>query len=215
MRSNAPPADGVRVAVFAKAPIPGDVKTRLAPLLGPDGAAGLQAGLVRHALATAVLADLGPVELWCAPDETHEFFIRCATEFGATLRRQAGRDLGERMQRAFADAHSAGDRLLLIGCDCPALTAPHLAAGAAALETHDAVFTPAEDGGYVLVGLSRAVARLFDGIEWGGAGVMGATRERLRAAHARWHELPALWDVDRPADYARLQREGLLQEVLS
>ncbi|HET9653072.1 MAG TPA: TIGR04282 family arsenosugar biosynthesis glycosyltransferase [Usitatibacter sp.] len=205
----------MRVAVFAKAPVAGHVKTRLVPLLGADGAAGLHAGLVRHALATASLAKLGPIELWCAPDETHDFFARCAREFHAELRRQEGADLGERMRRAFEAARSRGERLLLIGCDCPVLTARHLAAAAAALDSHDAVFAPAEDGGYVLVGLSRDVPGIFDGIEWGSASVMAATRERLRAADARWHELAVLWDVDRPADYARLQREGLLQEVLS
>ena len=93
MTSSAPRPEAVRIAVFAKAPVPGAVKTRLS-LLGPEGAAGLHAGLVRHALSTAVQARLGEVELWCAPDETHPFFARCASEFGATLRRQEGADLG-------------------------------------------------------------------------------------------------------------------------
>src|SRR4051812_5010157 len=72
-----PPSE-IRVAVFAKAPIPGEVKTRLHGILGPEGAAALQAGLVRHALSTALAAGIGPVELHCAPDEHHDFFIRCA-----------------------------------------------------------------------------------------------------------------------------------------
>ncbi|HEY4999419.1 MAG TPA: hypothetical protein VII36_09755, partial [Usitatibacter sp.] len=63
----------MRVAVFAKAPVPGAVKTRLAAILGLDGAAGLHCGLVRHALSVARLSRVGPVELWCAPDETHPF----------------------------------------------------------------------------------------------------------------------------------------------
>lgn len=215
MKSSAPPAEAVRLAIFAKAPVAGEVKTRLAALLGPDGAAGLHAGLVRRALATASLSNLGPLELWCAPDETHDFFARCAQEFHAGLRRQQGKDLGARMRRAFDEAHARGERLVLIGSDCPVLTASHLAAAAAALDASDAAFAPAEDGGYVLVALRAPIAGLFDGIEWGSASVMAATRERLRAANASWHELPTLWDVDRPADYARLQREGLLQEVLS
>lgn len=215
MGSSGPPADGVRIAVFAKAPVPGHVKTRLTALLGADGAAGLHAGLVRHALATASMSNLGPLELWCAPDETHDFFARCAREFHAQLHRQEGTDLGARMRRAFEAAWSRHEKLILVGCDCPALTAQHLAAAGAALEANDAVFAPAEDGGYVLVALSHDIPGLFEGIEWGSASVMAATRERLRAAGARWHELPVLWDVDRPADYARLQQEGLLEEVLS
>ena len=208
--------DGTRpeaaVAVFARAPVPGEVKTRLAGVLGADAAASLHAGLVRHALATAVHARLGPVSLWCTPDASHSFFARCAAEFGVGLEEQRGADLGERMARAFERAAAP---LLVIGADCPALTPGHLAQAAAALRETDAVFVPAEDGGYVLVGLARPAAGIFDGIPWGTAGVMARTRERLQGARMRWIELDALWDVDRPDDYARLQREGLLAEVLS
>lgn len=214
MPSNAPRPEETAVAVFARAPVAGSVKTRLAGLLGPDAAASLHAGLVRHALSAAAQSRLGPVELWCTPDERHPFFDRCAADFGAALRRQEGADLGERMRKAFDSARSS-PRLVLIGADCPALDAAHLALAAAALDSHDAVITPAEDGGYVLVGLSRPVAGLFDGVPWGGAAVMARTRERLAAARATWAELPTLWDVDRPEDYVRLQSEGLLREVLS
>jgi rSAM/selenodomain-associated transferase 1 len=213
MKSSAPRADAARVAVFAKAPIAGHVKTRLAAVLGADRAADLHADLVRHALATAAQSGIGPVELWCAPDEAHPFFARCAAETGASLHRQRGADLGERMAAAFESAFTANRRLVLIGSDCPALTPRHLQAAAAALASHDAVFAPAEDGGYVLVALSRAIPGVFERIEWGGAGVMAATRERLLEVRARWHEMPPLWDVDRPDDYARLRREGLLQEM--
>jgi rSAM/selenodomain-associated transferase 1 len=213
--SSAPPPDAVRIAVFAKAPVAGEVKTRLAALLGADGAAGLHAGLVRQALSTAVRAGLGPVELWCAPDESHPFFQRCASEFGVALRRQQGENLGERMRGAFEASFAAGTALLVIGADCPALESAHLREAADALKTHDAVIAPAEDGGYVLVGLAKPEPRLFDGIEWGSAAVMGQTRERVARCGIRCRELATLWDIDRPEDYARLQQQGLLREVLS
>ncbi len=214
MTSNAPRADAVRVAVFAKAPVPGAVKTRLTALLGETGAAALHASLVRRALATAAASAVGPVELWCSPDEGHEFFAGCAAQFGATLHRQQGRDLGERMRGAFEAGFARGGRLVLIGADCPSLQASDLRAAAEAIAACDVALAPAEDGGYVLIAMSRPVAGLFDGVRWGGAAVMGETRERLRAAGASWRELPERWDVDRPEDYARLAREGLLQEVL-
>jgi len=214
MTSTAPPPEAA-IAVFAKAPVPGAVKTRLAGVLGADAAASLHAGLVRHALSTAVRARVGPVSLWCAPDAAHPFFARCAQECGARLEPQRGEDLGERMRNAFEPAWRDGVRLLVIGADCPALTPAHLEAAALALREKDAVFVPAEDGGYVLVGLARPLPGVFDDIPWGTAAVMARTRERLRAAGASWTELPPLWDVDRPDDYARLQREGLLAEVLS
>ena len=205
----------MRIAVFAKAPIPGEVKTRLVPLLGADGAAQLHAGLTRRALATAVEARVGAVELWCAPDERHPFFARCAAQFGATLHRQEGADLGERMLCAFERSAAASHALLLIGSDCPALTPADLQSAALALETYAAVIAPAEDGGYVLVGLARPEPSIFRGVTWGAPAVMAQTRTRLESAGVRWATLPTLWDVDRPEDYARLQSAGLAGEVLS
>ena len=82
---------------------------------------------------------------------------------------------------------------------------------------------PAEDGGYVLIGAActeparrdSILNALFDDMPWSTDRVMALTRDRLQAISATWHELPALWDVDRPEDHARLQRDGMLDEVLS
>lgn len=211
MAAAAHPPSAVQVAVFAKAPVAGEVKTRLVPLLGPADAAELHAELVRHALATAVNAGVGPVSLWCMPDLAHPFFAACAAEYGVLLRDQRGGDLGERMAHAFERLLPAGPALL-VGSDCPSLGEEDLRAAAAALAGHDAVAQPAEDGGYVLVGLARAVPGLFEAIAWGGGDVMRATRERLRAAGATWREMPTRWDVDRPEDYRRLVASGLLGE---
>jgi len=214
MTSSARRAEGARIAVFAKAPVAGEVKTRLIPVLGATGAAALHAGLVRHALASA-MRTRAAVELWCAPDESHPFFQRCASQFGATLHAQRGGDLGARMKNAFDHAFAEGASLVVVGTDCPALTPAHLEEARAALIDHDAALAPAEDGGYVLVGLAREVPALFEGIEWGSAAVMGRTRALLDGSRVRWKELATLWDVDRPADYERLRREGLLDEVMS
>jgi rSAM/selenodomain-associated transferase 1 len=215
MASSARPPDAIRVAVFAKAPVPGQVKTRLAGLLGPDGAAALQAGLVRRALSTAIEARIGPVELHCAPDEHHEFFVRCAERFHVKLVPQRGADLGERMHAAFRDAFAAGSSLIVIGSDCPALTPADLHAARDALREASAAIAPAEDGGYVLIALAREVPRLFEGVDWGTGAVLRQTRARFAEAKVRCVELAERWDVDRPEDYQRLQAEGLLQEVLS
>jgi rSAM/selenodomain-associated transferase 1 len=207
--------DEIRVAVFAKAPIPGEVKTRLHGILGPEGAAALQAGLVRHALSTALAAGIGSVELHCAPDEHHDFFVRCAQRFHVTLVRQEGRDLGERMGRAFESALGAGRALLMMGSDCPVLRPEDLRSARAALRKDTAVLIPAEDGGYVLIGLAAPVAGLFTGVDWGTEAVLRQTRARFAESGLKCAELPALWDVDRPEDYARLSAEGLLEAVLS
>ena len=209
MTSTGRPPEAACIAVFAKAPVPGAVKTRLAAELGAAEAANVHASLVRHALETATSAEAGRVELWCAPDTRHEFFAACARDYGVSLKAQRGADLGERMAEAAAQAFAASRSIVIVGCDCPALTASHLRIAANALRANDAVLIPAEDGGYVLVALARPVPGLFSGIEWGGDTVMRETRARLAAAGVRWIELPALWDVDRPADYERMRREGL------
>src|SRR5262245_19021024 len=112
--------DGCAVVVFAKAPEPGAVKTRLIPVLGPEGAAALHARLLKRALATARAAAVGPIELACAPDADHPFLRYCGARYGATLSNQSDGDLGARMlvacQRALE--HAAG--VLVIGADCPA-----------------------------------------------------------------------------------------------
>ena len=200
-----------QVAVFAKAPVAGEVKTRLVPLLGAQDAAELHATLVRHALATARNSGLGPVSLWCMPETGHPFFAACAAQFGVSLHAQRGGHLGERMARAFQGLLASGPALL-VGSDCPSLRATDLRAAASSLATHDAVFQPAEDGGYVLVGLARELPGIFEGQRWGEPSVMRDTRSRLRAAGATWREMPVRWDVDRPDDYRRLLASGLLAE---
>jgi glycosyltransferase A (GT-A) superfamily protein (DUF2064 family) len=91
------------------------------------------------------------------------------------------------------------------------LTVSHLRQAAHALAGgNDAVVVPAEDGGYVMLGLNRCEAALFQEIEWGSAKVMTATRKRLRRLRWRWKELETLWDIDRPEDYRRLLTSGLL-----
>ncbi len=192
------------VIVFAKAPVPGLAKTRLAPVLGTAGAAALAERMLRHALAQATAAGVGPVELCATPDAGHPALQAAAAQHGATLAAQGSGDLGQRMHRALARSLAAHGRALLIGTDAPGLDAAVLRQAAQALQDHDAVFVPALDGGYVLVGQRRADARCFDGMAWSHARVMDDTRERLRAAGVRWAELAPVADIDEPADLVHL-----------
>ncbi|HEX9397563.1 MAG TPA: TIGR04282 family arsenosugar biosynthesis glycosyltransferase [Burkholderiales bacterium] len=185
------------IIVFARAPVPGQAKTRLIPRLGAWRAARLQARLTLAALRTARAARCGPVELHGT--SRHAFF-----EGRGTFRLQRGADLGERMQRAFRAALRRHRRVILIGSDCPVLRAADLRLAARWLRGGcDAVLAPAQDGGYALIGLRRLVRGLFDGIPWGEAGVYSATRARL--AGRRWRALRTVWDVDRPDDLQRLE----------
>jgi uncharacterized protein len=200
----------VRVLVFARAPEPGRAKTRLMPVLGPKGAADLQARFTWHAIETALAAAVGGVELWCAPHSAFSFFYACQEELGVRLRGQGPGDLGNRLHRAFRETLTRAPAAMVIGTDCPALSPADISRAAKALSEHDAVLGPAEDGGYVLIGLRRVSPRLFDRIDWGTASVMEQTRDRLSALGWRWAELPTLWDVDRPEDYDRLTHDPAL-----
>ena len=192
------------LAILAKAPIPGFAKTRLIPLLGPDGAARLQEQLIGRALATALASAVGPVTLWCAPDERHEAFQSATRRTGVRLARQPEGDLGARMLAAF-QAASAGQGTVLLGTDCPVLAAADLRAAATALAEADVVIAPAEDGGYGLIAARRPYSELFACMPWSTDQVAALTRRRARECGLRMVELRTVWDVDTPADVARLR----------
>lgn len=200
------PRAGAAVAIVAKAPLAGVAKTRLIPALGAVGAARAQRRFALRAWRTVRAAAIGPVVFWCAPSAAARFFRALARAHGVQCRDQPAGDLGQRMAAA-VDDHFARSRqpLILIGTDCPVLAESHLQAAADALLHDDVVVIPAEDGGYVLLGLRRPVAAVFERIDWSTSRVMAQTRERLREAGLRVRELPALWDVDDPEDWARWQ----------
>jgi rSAM/selenodomain-associated transferase 1 len=182
------------IIVFAKAPLPGKAKTRLIPRLGEWGAARLHRRLISHTLCTARLAD-DRVELHGT--RRHRFFQSLRVPF----RLQHGDDLGERMHYALSKAKKPA---ILIGSDCPMLTAADLRRAARWLRGGaEVVLAPAEDGGYALIGARRVSPALFEGIAWGGKDVYEQTVKKL--AGYRWRALRRVWDVDRPQDLERLR----------
>ena len=193
----------IGVAILARSPVPGRVKTRLIPLLGAEGAASLQAWMLQRAVAMALAADVGPVTLWYEGDNEHRAFARCRELGPLRVRPQVTGDLGRRMLAAVEES-SAAAGTLVIGTDCPVLSAAHLREAAQSLTDHDAVLIPVEDGGYVLIGMKAAAAGAFAGIDWSTPQVMAQTRRSLAALGWRWVELANLWDVDRPEDVERL-----------
>ena len=202
---SAPDLRHVQIAVLAKAPVPGFAKTRLIPALGAAGAARLHRNLALRTVRTALAADLGPVSLWCAPDTRHRFFRALRVTTGIQCLAQPVGDLGLRMHAVFVELCSAGP-LLLVGTDCPPMTPAHFRRAALALhDGADAVFHPAEDGGYVLVGLRKPHASLFSAMAWSTDQVMADTRARARALGICMRELETLWDVDVVTDLPRLR----------
>lgn len=207
-----------RLQVFARAPVPGECKTRMIPALGPGGAAALHENLVRHTLQTAhnwrARRPDGEVELWCAPDADHRFFADCAREFDVALKSQAQGDLGARMWLALMDGLASGSLPLLVGTDCPWLDPEALDSLLRAAARHDCAFIPAEDGGYVAVSLARAVPELFAAVDWGSERVMAQTRRRAARVGATLAEVGRLPDVDDPSDLQRLRADATLAHLV-
>jgi len=196
-----------RLIVFAKAPEAGKAKTRLIPALGSTGAAALHARLVTHTLTTVTDAALCPVQLWCAPDTTHPFFDDCKKKFPVTLHQQQGSDLGERMAHAMNQNLQQGFNSVIIGTDCPALSAADFEEAFTYLQNNnDIVLAPASDGGYVLLGLTRFSGKLFSDILWGSGEVLATTRDRIATLQWPLAELKTCQDIDRPEDLHEAER---------
>ncbi len=202
-----PHAAPAAIAILAKAPVPGMAKTRLIPALGAWAAARAQRQFIAQTLCTAQQANLSDITLWCAPNAQHRYFRALQMHQGIACLNQPDGDLGERMQRC-AEHHFArrsGIPLLIIGTDCPVLSPGHLQEAARGLLQHDACLIPAEDGGYVLLGLRKMIPEVFSDIAWSTDSVLRQTQERLTQVGASVALLPMLWDIDEPADWQRWQ----------
>jgi uncharacterized protein len=197
------------VAVFSRPPIPGKTKTRLIPALGSEKAARVHQLLLERTVQVASAA-ASAVSLFVTDEPAHPAFIALADRYSCKIELQQGADLGQRMHHALEQMLAHHAKVLLVGSDCALHSAANLQQTALALDTNDMVFTPAEDGGYVLVGARKVTAQAFMGIDWGSSSVMAQTRHNLRAAGCMWGEMPALWDIDEAAEVQRAQALGLL-----
>jgi hypothetical protein len=183
-----------RIVIFAKAPVPGRVKTRLIPALGAEGAAALAAEMLDRTVEEALASGL-PVELCGEPDAKAWHEARA----GLALTAQGDGGLGERLART-AERVLAEEKILLIGADCPELDRIRLQAAAEALDDHDVVIHPAQDGGYALLGLRRIARSIFEGIDWSTSVVAAQTVARIEALGWSLRVAETLRDVDEPSD---------------
>ncbi len=197
--------------VFARPPISGQVKTRLIPALGAEGATALYRRMLQHAVEQACQADYDAVQLWCSEQPEHAFFSSLSSRFDFGLQVQKGNDLGQRMANALQSGLGEYQSVVLAGSDCPALTSNVLSEAAESLcGRSPVVLGPAQDGGYYLIGCNRVVPDVFSRITWGGADVLAMTRDRLATQGIAWSELAVLNDIDVAEDL--LQLPGALRD---
>ncbi|MGH9055651.1 MAG: TIGR04282 family arsenosugar biosynthesis glycosyltransferase [Acidimicrobiales bacterium] len=203
------------ILVMAKAPRPGQVKTRLAPMLGSDACARLHEMLVERTVALAVSVVAAATLLAFDPPDARDELAALVPP-AVKLVPQRGRHLGERLRAGVADVFAAhAGPVLVVGTDIPMLGARHLCHALGRLDAgdeDDVVLGPARDGGYYLAGMNRLQASLFDIAPalWGGPRVLSASVAAARAAGLRVGLLEVLADLDTPADAVALAAEPAL-----
>lgn len=202
-----------KIAVFAREPRIGQVKSRLAGAIGPGQALAVYRAMLARLGALLNRGKLAEWDLWVTSNSSHKDFLSICNKTNIYL--QEGENLGARMDLAIQRTLSEKqvENVILLGTDCPALTEDYLDQALLALESGaDVVLGPAEDGGYVLVGMGRPLPAIFEGIPWGSDQVLQRTLDAIRAHELSYRLLDTLWDVDRPEDLSRL---SLLEPPLS
>ena len=205
------PSDSALI-IFAKAPIPSQVKTRLCPPLTPDEAASLHGSVVLDMLERSRGAASMDRFVACAPSSDHVFFKILEERHGVRLLTQVGDDLGARMARAMADAFALGyQTVLVIGTDLPTLPGAVFGDAVKLLAAHDLVLGPAFDGGYYLIGLRKPAPGLFTGIPWSTDRVLPLTQQKAAALGLRTALLPVRRDIDTLDDLRAVIEEAGLE----
>ena len=197
----APPPASTALIIFAKAPVAGQVKTRLCPPLTPDEAASLHGSLVLDLLDRCQSLKGIDRILAGAPTREHPFFGAMKTRFKIPVWDQVGDDLGARMAHAFQSAlGSPYQSVLIVGTDIPGINVSLITTAFKSLQDHDIVLGPTVDGGYYLIGLRSPVPELFEHIPWSTDKVLSLTREKTQALDLSVKILPRLRDLDTVED---------------
>lgn len=204
--------DGLLLVQFARAPLEGQVKTRMIPHLSAAGARDLHCELVTWTCRQLLASGLGDVEVHVAGETGEPLFERCLSLGATAVVGQEGAHLGERMYHAIREGLERYASVILVGSDCPGIDAAYLRRAVFALGEAPLVLGPATDGGYVMLGASAIEPDIFHDIPWGTAEVYARTRAALSGMTTLWAELPALADIDRPEDlpvWEACKRTGL------
>lgn len=186
--------------IFAKAPVPGRVKTRLIPFLGKEGACELYTHMATDIISRLSASFLCPVHLYCQPDPSHIFFREHARRQYIEVGSQTGSDPGARMHNAIAHGLKKYQKAIVIGTDCPDYSAEYVEEAIKQLDVIDVVVGPAYDGGFVLIGMKKVYASIFHKVEWGGKNVLQTTRRNIATQKLTSNLLPPLHDVDTVED---------------
>jgi len=195
-----------QLIIFIKAPVPGFCKTRLIPFLSPEDASEFYKTLVNTCFRNIQPINNTNISIYTYPDINNPFITQLSQQHSTTCHIQTGENLGERMFNALQQSLKTHKKSVLIGTDCPVLDQSYLEQAFKALDQHDMVLGPANDGGYVLIGATKIESHLFNNINWGTDSVLKQSLNNANKANYKTHLLDTLWDVDTPEDYMKYQR---------
>jgi len=202
-----------QLIIFLKAPDISKCKTRLIPLFGEQGATDFYIDLATHCVKKLHSLNTVDITLFCYPDIQHNFFKHLSKTYHVGLQAQQGRDLGERMYNAIECSLHHYDQSVLIGSDCPYITAEYIEQAYNALNSHDIALGPAKDGGYVLIGARKVDPELFTNTQWSSHTVLQQCLDNIEKLNYSHYLLPELWDIDTPDDF--IENQSQIQTLLN
>jgi len=206
---HAPSPSSAAIIVFAKAPVAGQVKTRLCPPLTPDEAASLHGSLVLDMLERCQSLKGYDRILAGTPSPHHPFFRAMEARFKIPVWDQMGDDLGARMSSVFKKSLGSPYRsVVVIGTDIPGINGPLVTMAVKSLQDHDVVLGPTVDGGYYLIGLRSPVPVLFENIPWSTDQVYAITEQKIKTLGLSLKMLPRLRDLDTVEDLHTFIRDA-------
>jgi rSAM/selenodomain-associated transferase 1 len=199
------------VLFFCRAPDQGKVKTRLARQIGEEKALQVYSYLLD--LNLSLVSDIQFAEVGIVTTKPDHAYFKSWQQFGLEIAMQVGDGLGEKLANAFSAALKKAEKVILLGTDSPDMSVDHLRHASDALNDHDAVITPVQDGGYILIGLKRLESGLFENIDWSTERVFQQTISAMETAGLKFAVMETLRDVDEPEDleglefYTELEKE--------
>ncbi len=192
---------------FAKWPVLGNVKTRLARSIGDEQALQVHITLMNEVLDKLILSNFGGVELWLNEIPTEKAGMHAVLKKtkvnNIACKLQRGDNLGDKMADAISGSLLHFRKVIIVGSDCPNISKSILNEASLALDNSDLVIGPAEDGGYVLIGAAKFNANIFTGVIWGQGEVLSKTTQNAQNLGYSFKLLAESWDVDELADYER------------
>lgn len=194
-----------RLVIFAKAPVLGQVKSRIAVETGEEKALSIYKQLLQHVFEQ--LSNVSGFETCSYSNQPEHEFFEVYKSSGIKFHQQIGNDLGQRMYNALEEEINDSSSVVLIGSDCPRINKAVIKEAFQKLSSgYQGVIAPAEDGGYVLIGFSGDIPKqIFEDIEWGAESVFQQTRQKITKLNLKLCQLATLADIDTYADYQKWQ----------